>query len=538
MELKLRAYQEEALARIERAATRGVRRQMGVAATGLGKTVMFCALAERMGVRTLVVAHRDELIEQAAAKVREVWRGARVGIVKGERNEVDAQVVVASIQTLARPKRLADLLAPTLLNDSPSFGLVVIDEAHHAAAQSYRDVIHGLRCDEPDGPLLLGVTATPDRGDGKGLDDLFEQVVFSYDLRWGIANEYLSDLKGLRVRLGADFAKLKVTAGDYNAGAAGRMLEDADAPDAIARAYVEHAKGRRTIVFTPTVATAEATTAAMIEYGVAAATVSGEMPIDERRAALAAYSRGDLDVLANCAVLTEGYDEPRTDCIIVARPTKSRALYTQMVGRGTRKHPDKADCLVIDVVGASDVHALVTAPSLFGIEDHERAYDMARTLSEALRDQIDEHERTGKLLASEMNLFEKVRALGKMAWVALHRPGALAVYSLSLGEVGDVRLLETGEDAAWQATLRPRSYGAPERVLIDYVTQETAQAVAEDYARKSGAARLASTDAPWRQAAPTPKQRALLGRLGVNFSPGISKGEASDLITAALASKR
>lgn len=548
--MDLRGYQTEALDRIAAAADRGVRRQLGVAATGLGKTIIFCALAERMACRTLVVAHRDELIEQAAAKVREVWPGVDVGIVKGDADGIHATVVVASVQTLSRPKRLARLLAPSVLDCAPQFGLVVIDEAHHSAAKSYRDLMHALRCDEPDGPLLLGVTATPDRGDGKGLDDLFDEITFSYDIRWGIAQQWLSDLRGKRVQLAADFGSLKVTAGDYNQGQAGAMLEDAGAPDAIVRAWLKLAPGRRTLVFTPTVALAQMVADEFASAGVRAGCVSGATPIEVRRGILAAYSTGALDVVVNCMVLTEGYDEPRTDCIIVARPTKSRALYTQMVGRGTRVHPEKMDCLVIDVVGVTDVHDLVTVPSLFGIERPEKVWDDQgdATVMGVLRDQVEEHERAGRLLATEARLFDKVREHGKMAWVPVHQPGHLHRYELGLGR----RQAPDGTDAVLERLVlveieRPdgrRTYraghqsGTVKRVLMDDVSLELAQGVAEDLVRKMGATGLASTDAPWRKKRPTRKQRDLAEKMHIDVPVGCTAGELSELIDAKMAARR
>lgn len=535
--LALRPYQVDCLDRVGRAVERGVKRQLGVAATGLGKTVIFCALAKEMNVRTLVVAHRDELIEQAAAKIREVWPGVEVGVVKGERDEVHARVVVASVQTLARPARLARLLAPTLLGAVP-FGLVVIDEAHHAAAESYRKLMHGLRVNEPDGPLLLGVTATPDRGDGKGLDDLFDEVTFAYDIKWGIARGYLSDLRGMRVTLATDFNGLKTRGGDYDQGQAGQMLEDAHAPSLIVKAWLRHAPGRRTLVFTPTVALAEAVALEFVAAGVNALTVDGTMSMEQRRSNLAAYSRGDVDVIANCAVLTEGYDEPRTDCIVVARPTRSRALYTQMVGRGTRVHPEKADCLVIDVVGVTEQHALVTIPSLFGIEQPGKVWDTERTVTDVLREQIERHAVEGRLLATEAALFDKVRATTRYAWVAAYRPGAQRRYELDVGRAGRLVMVELADDE-WRAGVAKTVDGhVTKTVVMDRVSMELAQGVLEDYARKSGGEQLASVDAEWRKARPSAKQKAIAKKLKIEIPPGATKGDVSDLLGAHFGRKR
>lgn len=534
--LTLRDYQHDAIARIHAAEARGVRRQLGVAATGLGKTVIFCSLAEQRGGRTLVLAHRDELIEQAAAKVREVWPAAHVGVVKAERNEVDARVVVASVQTLARQRRLDHLVSSTaqdnVLGAAEPFDLVVVDEAHHTAADTYRRILDGLAAGAPDGPLLLGVTATPDRGDGKGLDDLFEEITFTYDILWGIGEGYLSDLRGLRVTVDFDLGKVKVKAGDYDQGQAGRMMEAAGAPGHIVDAWRRHAAGRRTLCFTPTVALAEQVAEAFRHAGINAAWVAGSTPLDERRATLAAYSRGDIDVLANCAVLTEGYDEPRTDCIIVARPTRSRALYVQMVGRGTRRHPDKTDCLVLDVVGATAEHNLVTIPSLFGLDDasRQRMEREGQTAAAALEQQQEIEVRAGRLRAEAAELFHRVRRDG-LAWIPVHDRGQPAKYVIALGR-DEATVVLFQRDDQWRSGLRLPD--GSRRLLIADVSMEMAQGVAEDWIRKMAPryARLADTNAEWRKRRPSDKQVAAATRFGIKVDPKMTAGELSDLMGA------
>lgn len=530
MLITLRPYQTEALTRIDAAAERGVRRLLGVAATGLGKTVIFCALAERMNARTLILAHRDELVSQAVAKVREVWPGVNVGIVKAGANDVGAHVVVASVQTLAKPKRLAQLLR----GDDP-FDLVVVDEAHHTAATTYGAILEALGCNRPDGPLLLGVTATPDRGDGKGLVAHYDEIVWAYDLRWGIANEYLCNLRGLRVTLQMDFGQLRKSHGDYDQGQAGQMLTDADAPEAIVAAWQEHASQRRTLVFTPTVATAELISDEFNLRGVAASWVCGATPLDERRATLAAYAAGQIQVLCNCAVLTEGYDDPRTDCIVIARPTQSRAFYTQMVGRGTRRHPDKEDLLVIDVVGVTGTHSLVTVPSLFGIEKTERASNdsgPSELLTDILHDQIEEHRLAGILLAEEADLFSAVRGSG-FAWVAVHKTGERQRYEVSLSSRDGLVLVRLPNDE-WRAGYWRRDFNdeISKTVLIDG-TLETAQSTAEELARTlyHGDSPLTSATAKWRDEPATAKQKKMLRYLNVAPFKGMTKGQAADLIT-------
>lgn len=543
--LQLRPYQEEALAAIGAAEARGVRRQMLVAATGLGKTVIFTELARRRGGRALILAHRDELIGQAAGKVAEVWPDADVGIVKADRDEWQRQVVVASVQTLGRARRLeritSALAGEGLLRPLEPFGLVIVDEAHHAAADTYRRILGALDAGAADGPLLLGVTATPQRGDGRGLDDLFQEVVFTRDMLWGIRGGYLSDLRGLRLKLDVDLGKLKVSHGDYDQGQAGALMESAGGPGAIAREWLKHAAGRRTLVFTPTVAMAEHTAAAFMAAGVPAGYVSGETPLEERRQVLEDFSLGRLDVVANCAVLTEGYDEPRVDCIIVARPTRSQALYVQMVGRGTRRHPDKTDCLVLDVAGASEVHSLVTLPSLFGLDVKARKRMERDGIGAAavLAEQMEAELLAGRIRAEEADLFRVVRADG-MAWVRAHRSGDPVKRYVLAGKSGQRLLLEQVGPDAYDAKLMDADYNL-KRVLIQGVSLEMAQGVGEDYVRTRAtpdSRRLTDTTAPWRRHRPTPKQLELARKWHVTVERSWNAGQLSDAIQARIEQAR
>lgn len=543
--LVLRPYQHEALEAIDAAELRGVRRQMLVMATGLGKTVVFVDLARRRRQRTLILAHRDELIGQAAAKVREVWPDARVGIVKGERDEWEQQVVVASVQTLGRQRRLdrlTDALSggtSLLRNVLEPFGLVIVDEAHHTAAESYRRILTALDAGEADGPLLLGVTATPQRGDGKGLDDVFQEVVFTRDMLWGIRNGYLSDLRGLRLKLDVDLGRLKVSHGDYDQGQAGALMEQAGAPGAIAREWRKHAAGRRTLVFTPTVAFAQHTADAFLELGVPAGFLSGETPMDERRALLEDFALGRLDVVTNCGVLTEGYDEPRVDCIVVARPTRSQALYVQMVGRGTRRHPDKTDCLVLDVAGASEVHSLVTLPSLFGLDAKARKR-MEREgvgAGQALADQMEAELLAGRIRAEEADLWRMVRADG-LAWVKAFRSGAPRRYVLA-GKSGNRLVLEQNGEH-YDALLMDADYQL-KRVLIRDVSLELAQGVGEDYVRTHAtrdSLKITDANASWRKGRPTAKALELARKWHVKVDPAWNAGELSDQLTSRIEQAR
>lgn len=347
----LRDYQDEAVDHVAHAvADDGKRRVVVVLPTGAGKTVVFGALAhawlsDDMG-RVLVLAHRDELIQQAAAKMA-LWIPRHlIGIVKASKDEHTSPVVVASVQTLRNDARLARV---------GRFGLIVVDEAHHAAAASYKKILGELGAFTPDGPIVVGVTATPQRGDGIRIDDVFEDVAYRKTYTEMVAAKWLAPVSSKAFDLieNAGRPKLGID-GDYAEGWLEGVMLKANAPDKIVEAWKAEAYDRPTIVFTPTVSVAKAVAEAFNGAGVSAAWVSGQMPVNDRRAALSGLAAGRIRVVANCAVLTEGFDEPSVSCIVVGRPTKNEQLYIQMVGRGTRIHAGKSDCLILDMVGVTD----------------------------------------------------------------------------------------------------------------------------------------------------------------------------------------
>ncbi|HWH70349.1 MAG TPA: DEAD/DEAH box helicase, partial [Candidatus Sulfotelmatobacter sp.] len=308
------------------------RRLLLTCATGLGKTVIFCHTAKAMNARTLILAHRDELCSQAAVKMEAIWPEAGVGIVKADKNQVLAQVVVASVQTLARPERLAQM---------PRFDLIIVDEAHHAPAKTYRDILKALGAWEPDGPLVVGVTATPKRADDLGLDSVFQKVAYSKGLLEGIREGYLTDLVGKRIKADLDLSGIKLVAGDYDERQLAQAVNREAFNNLVVEAYKREAPGRLAVVFTCSVEHAQAVAEAFCAAGIPAAHVDGEMKESKRKAVLDDFHHGRLRVITNCQLLTEGWDEPAIDCVIMARPTRSQTLYIQAVGRGARPFPGK-----------------------------------------------------------------------------------------------------------------------------------------------------------------------------------------------------
>lgn len=346
---KLRPYQTEAIGRI------GVeletnRSTLLVMATGTGKTTVFGEVARNWPGRVLVLAHRDELIEQARSRLS-VMTQEYVGVEQAQWNALGERIVIGSVQSLCREQRLARF-------PRDRFSLVIVDEAHHAVAKSYRTVL-----DHFDGAKVLGVTATPDRSDESAMGQVFDSVAYVYDIQDGIRDKWLVPVSCQMIEVaGVDLSAVKTTAGDLNQGQLDAVMASEEALHGIAKPTLELAGDRRTILFTTSVDNAHRLAEVLNRYRPGSArAVDGGTAHDLRRATLRGHKGGYFQFLCNVGVLTEGYDDPAVSCVAMGRPTKSRALYTQCIGRGLRPAPGKDDCLVLDFAGNSGRHKLVSA---------------------------------------------------------------------------------------------------------------------------------------------------------------------------------
>lgn len=334
--ISLRPYQTEAIHTIDQQPPGAYLVQM---ATGLGKTVTFANLP-RHGTRMLILSHREELVEQPRK-----YFDCSYGIERAQSHSHGEEVVSASVQTMVR--RLGDF-APG------DFGLIICDEAHHAAAATYRKIFDYF---EPE--KLIGFTATPNRGDKVRLDNVFSKIIFQRDLRWGIQNGYLCGIECRRVDIGFDLSAVRTRQGDY---APGELDEAMDGTaDAIAEAYRDLAVGA-TLIFAVSVHQANEIASRIP----GAVVVTGETK--NRAEIIADFTAGKIPCIVNCMVFTEGTDIPRVETVIVARPTQSDSLYAQMVGRGLRLYPGKRKLMLIDCVGVTGRASLCTAPSLLGLD--------------------------------------------------------------------------------------------------------------------------------------------------------------------------
>ncbi|KIF72126.1 DEAD/DEAH box helicase [Streptomyces sp. AcH 505] len=510
---KPRPYQTEAIKALT-AGWQGPNNRLAVVLpTGAGKTVVFANLIAGMlqilnGRRALVIAHREELIQQAADKIRAVCPGLRVGIVKAERDEhQDADVIVASIQTLAVKRRREAIR---------DIGMVVVDECHHAAAKTYMTVLEHFGAWR--GVPTAGFTATMTRTDG-GLADIWQDVVYTLDILDMIRDGYLVDVRGKRVVVdGLNLDKVKTRNGDLADGQLGQALDDSGAADIVADAYKEFASDRPGVVFTPTVATAQSMADALNEAGITATTIWGDMPREARATALNWYKAGKVQVLTNCMVLTEGFDAPWTSCAVIARPTKSPGLYCQMAGRALRLFEGKKDALLLDVMGASTRHKLASIVDLTGrtVSDPEEG----RSLGETAADD-DLTAAVAAVVWEEIDLFQRspVRWLqtDDGTWF-IPLKNELFLFLARGAELGTYRVRR------WDAHEGVRPPNPDIEASLTDVMRWT-----EEQARRLAPPSFFSRAAGWRDGAPSPKQLGWCRYNRVPVPPGSTAGDVSDL---------
>ena len=352
-QIELRDYQLECIEAIVKA---GAGSHLVVMATGLGKTVTFANIP-RHG-RVLLLSHRDELVRQP-----ERYYGCSFGIEKAAERSKGEEVVSATVQTLASERRLSAF-------KPGDFDMVITDEAHHAVAETYRRIVDYLR------PRVhLGFTATPNRADGKGLAEAFDDIVFERDLRWGIEHGYLSDIDCRRVVVGWKTKGVKKQAGDFALRELDERVNTAVTNRQVAQAYKDFAIGQ-TLIFATSVEHAHKI-AALIP---GAKVVDGKTPPKERRRLIRAFTDREFPVLVNFGVFTEGTDLPLIETVLLARPTTNQALYAQMVGRGLRLSEGKKALRLIDCVGSTIDNRLCTAPNLFGIDESELTDESRKVL--------------------------------------------------------------------------------------------------------------------------------------------------------------
>lgn len=368
--MELRPYQQEAREAVFEQWDSGVKKTLLVLPTGCGKTIVFAKVTEdcvRNGDRVLILAHRGELLDQAADKIHKST-GLGCAVEKAEESCQGSwfRIVVGSVQTLMREKRLGQFPADY-------FNTIIVDEAHHCISDSYQRVLQHF----PDAQVL-GVTATPDRGDMRNLGQVFDSLAYEYTLPKAIKEGYLSPIKALTLPLKIDMSGVGMQSGDFKAGDIGTALDPY--LHSIAEEMRKYCLDKKTVVFLPLVKTSQKFRDILNDNGFQAAEVNGES--QDRAQILADFEAGRYNVLCNSMLLTEGWDCPSVDCIVVLRPTKVRSLYCQMVGRGTRLHPGKDHLLLLDFLWHTERHELCHPASLI-CDNEEVARKMTENLEEA-----------------------------------------------------------------------------------------------------------------------------------------------------------
>ena len=512
--MNLRPYQIECIDVITKAFKEGTTRQAISLPTGTGKTLTFAALAKQMNERTLIIAHRDELITQAIDKTKMMWPEVDIGKVKAEVNEYDSQVVVASIQSAQTNKRLEEL-------KNQDFKLLVIDECHHSTAESYQKLIEAI-----NPSLLVGFTATINRGDNATLTDVFQSITYEKSLLEMIQAGYLCDLRGYRYLTEQKLDDVSITGGDFVTSSLSMAINTPTRNRIVVTAYFKHSKDKPAIAFCANVQHATDLAKMFREYGVKAEAIYGSMKSDERKRILKEFSQGKIDVLTNCEVLTEGFDEPKIHTVLMARPTKSNALYTQCIGRGTRLHPSKKFCIVIDFVdNRVDVCQLATLAG----KPVKRGKLLSKVIEEAQK------EEEAKKQAEDLDLIVKEVEFDVLARSGFRWFGVDDNYILYLGNELKV-LLRKVKGNKYIAEVFER-YKLKEK-LCEPLNLEYAQGMAEDYIRsKSEYRKLVDPKAAWRSKLASSPQRNLLTKSNIKFQANITAGEAQELLSQAFAKK-
>lgn len=508
--IKLRGYQEECINAILSSYQEGKCRQLVAMATGAGKTVCFAALLKQLQKKSLIIAHTNELLDQARDKLKMVAPDIRVGFLNADAKDFNSPVVIATIQSARQPQNLEQL-------KRCGFEVCIYDEAHRSASDSSRMVLDALDFGKDTRRLLVGFSATCFRQDGRGLAEVFDHIAYEKNIKNLIEEGYLCPPRGVRIETDIDLSLVKRSDdGDFQAESLDQIMDVAEIRELVIDAYVREGEGRPAIFFGVTVQNAINIAALFRERGIPADFVHGGMGRSEREEVLKKYRAGEIRVLANCSVLVEGFDAPETSCVIVGRPTQSKGLYQQMCGRGLRLWPNKRDCLIIDF--CTKRHSLCSAAIL--LKD-------AEVIKADEREESDQKEIISSL---PLNLNQKLRVaiasfdpLGESFTWTKDQIG----YTLK-GSLGELRISPAEADR-YRVVFATKE---GEKTIASGINFEYAFAAGEDFARANRTA-FAVTDrsAPWRDLPASEKQIAFIRRWGFRAGlDGLTRGQAADLI--------
>jgi ATP-dependent helicase IRC3 len=573
---KLRDYQQKCIDSIIAEARKGVVRQIMVLATGLGKTVIFGHLPSKVrdkGKKTLILAHREELLDQAKDKIEQIDPTLRIEIEQGARNIEDVNnvdVVIASVPTLGRAgsERIKKF-------NPDDFGLIICDEAHHATSSTYLnifryfDVLKG-EVSVPNGRVLLGCTATPTRADKVGLDKVFDKIVFNYTLQQGIDSGYLSNIEAYTVQTKTDISQVHTRMGDFAEGELAEEVNNAERNNLIVDSYRDIANHSKALVFAVNVDHVIALTRCFRSAGYRASYVIGTTDKSERKQALKDFKDGKIEVLLGVGVFTEGFDEPSIKTILMARPTKSSVLYMQAIGRGTRLFEGKPHVKLIDFVDNTGKNSIVGLPTLFGLSRSLKTkgkyitevVDKAEKILEVnpdykLEDIDDWSDLNIDKIIKRVDIFAQaelpaiVKSSSRYAWhkhlegyqiefpvkekikeMITIQPNMLNRYEVIQGIFTEVKPEYGTGYSKWRKD-KVEILGV-HNTLFDAFKQGDQWISNNKHEFKT----MMSQSAKWREGEPTEKQLALLKKFRIPAPKGLSKGQASTLIGKYLTSRK
>ena len=416
----LRPDQLDVIARIESSTSAGFRRLLVVGPTGSGKTIVGAALSDKevaCGGHVLVIALRRELIEQTSSKLYDV--GVDHGIIQaGYPTRPGACVQLASVQTLhARAVRNCKISLPPA-------SLVIIDEAHHVPARTYMRLVQAYR-----NAIILGLTATPCRTDGRGLGNVFQTLIQGPSVAELIRSGHLVPAK-IYAPVRPDLSGISIARGDYVESQLAQRMDTAPLVGDIVEHWHRLGYGRPSVVFTVNVAHSVHLRNEFRRSGVLAEHIDGSTPVEERKGILARFTAGSVDIICNCAVLTEGWDRPEASCLIMARPTKSLGLYRQIVGRILRPAPGKTDALILDHAGAVFQHGFPDDDLAWTLDADKKAVNAAHVARQA------EPHRCGLTTCPECHAVRiEGQPCGSCGWHPVRKPKLVEIADGQLGEV-------------------------------------------------------------------------------------------------------
>ncbi|NKE69864.1 DEAD/DEAH box helicase [Nitrospiraceae bacterium HYJII51-Mn-bac16s-1-B09] len=551
--LPLRPYQEECLQAIRKAKEEGKNRLLVSLPTGGGKTVIFSRLPSHLEEKrkTLVLAHRDELIGQARRKFIASNPEMFVEIEQADHYSTPfAQAVIASVATLG-PERAAKRRGRFW---PEQYGIIITDECHHAAAKTYQNIYEHFGLPDRKDILHVGFTATPKRGDGAGLGGIYEEIVYHKDIGEMIDEGWLVEIKGRRVSTSTDLSRVRSSMGDFQENELAEAVNNDNRNALVVKSYLEFAEGKRCLVFAVDTAHTIALRDTFLAAGIPTAAVIGTTDVEKERPQIYAdFAAGRIKVIVNCMVLTEGYDEPTVEAIIQARPTKSSLLYTQIIGRGLRLSPEtgKTHCLVIDLVDNSTKNSVKTIPSLFGLPANlDLKGGEVRAAEKKIKAFIKEHPMSKtavdpesltdldqlEIQSQEIDFFappklsDEVLENSKLTWIS--RYGG---WTMSCGAGREAKI---EKDILGHYTVTIHDEG---RLMVDQKEKSMGCAfqAADRYVREfwPDALNLLRQNAGWKSAPATDAQLNILRRMRIPFPANITKGAASLLIGQKIASR-